>query len=139
MLEALRKQMNVMNRTFWVWGLVMLALQGCVDDRWHSADYLASRGWASAPEKTGEPISPVAKYPTSKNLYCYKSLGQVDCFKAPQKGKDHLRVGQEAPALPKEEVTPCDGPSTPKKASTPDESPLPLELYEPIHVTRTPA
>lgn len=59
---------------------VLIALSGCADGgHWMSSEYLIGRGWAKPPEQK-------AKTP----LYCYRTLGDVNCYRSPQKGKGKL-------------------------------------------------
>lgn len=59
---------------------VLIALSGCADGgHWMSSEYLIGRGWAKPPEQK-------AKDP----LYCYRTLGEVNCYRKPQTGKGRL-------------------------------------------------
>ena len=110
----------------------VLALQGCSDlTPWKKSDHLLTRGWAeSAPPPPA--MAPAGLTPTAETLYCYKSLAQVDCYKTPQAGKEHLRVGQEISPPPEPEDS---------YARTPPATPEPESIHpssEPIDVHSLP-
>lgn len=50
----------------------VLALVGCDTGSWRRQDDLMARGWAEAPEAFNPP-----------QLYCYKTLDKVECFREP--------------------------------------------------------
>lgn len=59
---------------------VLIALSGCSDGgHWMSSEYLIGRGWAKPPEQK-----------TKAPLYCYRTLGEVNCYRKPQTGKGKL-------------------------------------------------
>lgn len=83
-----------------------LMASACQHNPWNNTDTIVTQGWANQGEAPPD-IAPTHT-PTAQNLYCYKSLAQVDCYTSPQPGKEHLRVGEGAPAvLPKETPTPA--------------------------------
>ena len=108
-----------------------LLLGACQHNPFHNADYIVGKGWANEGE-AGPNISPTYT-PTAENLYCYKSLAQVDCYTSPQPGKEHLRVGQSAPAVIKE--TPVGGQSACQEAPSDkvDVHALPIVIHKDPH------
>lgn len=90
----------------------MIGLSGCFDGgHWMSTEYLTGRGWAKPPK-------PQQQDP----LYCYRTLGEVNCYKAPQTGKGRL-IEFKAPAVPVEEN------------ETPSPPSMPITLAQPVVVS----
>lgn len=92
-------------------GLSVL-LSGCSDGgHWMSSEYLIGRGWAKPPEQKPRPP-----------LYCYRTLGEVNCYRSPQTGK-----GRRVDQGPEDMATAPSCPISSQKVTLPEES-----LGEPV-------
>ncbi len=74
--------------------LSLVVLNSCGHgDGFSSAERIISHGWARV---ANEDIK------KAKPIYCYKTIGKIDCYKQPLPGKGHLLVTDYPPKMPQQ-------------------------------------